>query len=109
MSPSDDKVEESHLSSAFDITCRAWQVRGRFSIWAVILTYVVATIWRPLHVLWLSVAGQLLFSVPWTILTSVTGGYNRPETQPPFRVVLRSEEIPNPSTRPRRLPPRDAS
>jgi hypothetical protein len=24
---SDDKVEESHLSNAFDITCRAWEVR----------------------------------------------------------------------------------
>ena len=24
---SDDKVEESHLSSAFDVTCRAWKVR----------------------------------------------------------------------------------
>jgi len=30
MHPSDDKVEEGHLSSAFDITCRAWQVRGQF-------------------------------------------------------------------------------
>jgi len=25
---SDDKVEENHLASAFDITCQAWQVRA---------------------------------------------------------------------------------
>jgi hypothetical protein len=25
--PSDDKVEEDHLATAFDVTCRAWIVR----------------------------------------------------------------------------------
>jgi len=28
--PSDDKVEEGHLSSTFDITCLTWQVGGSF-------------------------------------------------------------------------------
>ena len=95
MYPSDDKVEESHLSSAFDITCRAWQVRDHFSISAIVLTFAVAKIWCPIHVLRLSVAGQLPFHISGAILTSGIGGHHRPETQPPFRVVLHSEEVLN--------------
>ena len=55
--PSDDKVEESHLSSAFDITRRAWEVRVHFPIQTAVLTPVAATVWCPLYVLWLSAAG----------------------------------------------------
>jgi len=55
----------------------------------------VATIWCPIYVLWLSVAGQLPLRFSCTALMNVTGGHDRPETQPPFRVVLHSEEIPN--------------
>ena len=88
MRPSDDNVEEGHLSSAFDITCRAWQVRGRFAVRMAVLTSVVATIWCSVHALWLSVTGQLSFRSPGTVLMSEAGGHCRAEAQPPFGVIL---------------------
>ena len=100
--PSDDKIEESHLSSAFDITCRAWEVRGELPILTVVLTFKIATIRCPLHVLWLSAAGQLLSHPPRTVLMCETGGHHRPETKPAFGLILHSEEILNQPNQPTR-------
>ena len=107
MCSSDDKVEEGHLSSAFDITCRAWQVGRHFIVQTAVLTVEVATVRRPIYALWLSTAGQFLLHFSRIGLTRETGGHHREETKSPLSIVL-SEEISNQPAKPRQLSARDA-
>ena len=64
MYPSDDNVEEGHLSSGFDTTCGAWEVGDHLVTQTAVLIFSVATIWCPIHALWLSATGQYSVLVP---------------------------------------------
>jgi len=81
---------------------------AHLSAQVVVFTLGIATIWCPLYALWLSTARQFSFRFSRVILTSGAGGHNRPETLPPFSVVLPSKKFSNQSTGPRRLSPRYA-
>ena len=107
MLPSDDNVEEGHLSSGFGTTCGAWQVRDHFTIHTAVLTFPIATIWCPIYALWLSTTSLFTFHPPGAILTNETGGHHREETAPPLWIIL-PEEISRRPARPRRLSACDA-
>ena len=97
---SDDNVEEGHLSSGFDTSCSAWQVRDYFAIQPAVLMLPVATIWCPIHALWLSTTSLFTFHPPGAILTNEIGGHHREETEPSLWIIL-PEEISDQPPEPR--------